>query len=264
MHPVKALWDCHQPPGGYPDGVCEVPELISGRAFFPGGYGLWGTKRGSPPPEFPVGGIMVLGQDFDTKAGYKKSQESGGERDSMPTWHNLRKLLDSGGVAQERCFFTNLYMGLRSDKPNTGPFPGAKNKQFVEHCECFLRQQIRAQRPSLILTLGVHVPHAIGKLSPQLEKWAEGRGLKYIDKVGPLKEGVIFSEIEDFQTTVVALTHPSLYHANVRHRQYNGLVGKDAERALLRSGLEAAKSKGLPIRSSRTGSGGRARSSMPW
>jgi hypothetical protein len=111
---------------------------------------------------------------------------------------------------------------------------------FVTHCGIFLLDQIKVQRPSLILTLGVQVPPAIGMLSPELALWNEGRGLKYLDNVGPLKSGVTFFGIEGFRTTVAALIHPSLRHASLRHRRYGGAVGAAAELMLLRDGLARA------------------------
>ena len=49
-------------------------------------------------------------------------------------------------------------MGLRAGSTNTVRFPGAKDEGFVERCRSFLAEQIRAQRPRVILTLGSHVP----------------------------------------------------------------------------------------------------------
>ena len=239
-HPSKALWASHHPPSGYPAGVLPVPEPITGRAFFPGGYGLWGASQGKPLPAFPIGGIMVLGHDFHSESGYAESLRLGGERDTIPTWRNLLKLFEQVGVNQERCFFTNFYMGLRAGSATTGTFPGANDPIFVAHCTTFLLHQITAQRPTLILTLGTQVPPAIGRLSPELSPWAAGRGLKHLDAVGPVQYGVTFPEVENFRTTAVALIHPSLRHASLRLRRYHGAVGAEAELTMLRKGLAAS------------------------
>jgi uracil-DNA glycosylase len=180
---------------------------------------------------------MVLGHDFHSETGYAESRRLGGERLTLPTWSNLLKLFHAAGVPPERCFFTNLYMGLRAGSATTGMFPGASDPAFVAHCQTFLLQQLSLQLPALILTLGVHVLWAIGSLSPELAPWAEGRGLKHLDTVGPLRSGVTFPGLGDFRTTAVALIHPSLRHANLRHRRYDGAVGAAAELALLRNGL---------------------------
>lgn len=190
-------------------------------------------------PAFPVGGIMVLGHDFHSEAGYTTSRRLGGERLTLPTWSSLLRPFEAAGVAPERCFFTNFFMGLRAGTGTTGVFPGASDTPFVEHCQAFLLEQLRAQRPALVLTLGVHVPPLIGALSPELAPWAAGRGLKHLDTVGPVQMDVTFAGIEDLRTTVVALIHPSLRHASLRHRQYGRMVGADAELAMLRDGLAA-------------------------
>ena len=239
-HPIELLRQQHAPAAGYPVGVLPVPEPIAGLAFFPGGHGLWGTAAGAALPDFPVGGVMVLGHDFHSESGYRESLRVGGERTTLPTWRNLLSLLREVGIPEGRCFFTNLYMGLRDGTETTGPFPGAEDAAFVEHCKRFLVEQLRAQRPSLVLTLGVHVPPVLGTLSPELASWAEGRGLKHLDAAGPVRRGVTFDGIPGFSTTVVALVHTSLRHASVRHRAYAGETGHDAEVRMLRDALGAA------------------------
>lgn len=240
MHPAKVLWARHHPPAGYPTGVLPVPVPINGLAFFPGGYGLWGASQGRQLPEFPVGGIMVLGHDFHSEVGYAKSLQLGGERLTLPTWSNLLRLFEAAEVAPGQCFFTNLYMGLRAGIATTGVFPGVSNPDFVEHCKAFFLEQLRTQQPALVLTLGVQVPPVVGTLSPELAPWTTARGLKHLDRVGPVQTGVTFRCVENFGTTVVALIHPSLRQASLRHRRYGGEVGAAAELAMLRDGLRAA------------------------
>ena len=240
MHPAEALWSRHHPPHGYPAGVLAVPEPIPGLAFFPGGYGLWGSAAGRPLPPFPVGGVMIVGHDFHSEAGYRESLRLGGERLTLPTWSNLVKLLAAAGIAPERCFFTNLYMGLRAGTATTGPFPGATDARFVTHCQHFLLEQLDAQRPALILTLGVHVPPVVGALSPELAPWATGKGLRHLDEVGAVRTDVGFPALGAYRTTAVALIHPSLRHASLRHRRHEGLTGADAELRMLRDGMAHA------------------------
>lgn len=239
-HPVESLWARHAPPAGYPPGVVPVPEPIAGLAFFPGGHGLWGSAAGQPLPPLPTGGIMVLGHDFHSESGYEESRRLGGERLTLPTWSNLLRLFETVGIAPARCFFTNLYMGLRAGTATTGPFPGASDQRFVAHCQAFFLEQLRTQRPALVLTLGVHVPPVIGALSPELASWTAGRGLKHLDAVGPVRTDVTFPGVADFRTTVAALIHPSLRHASLRHRRYGAATGADAEPAMLRDALAAA------------------------
>jgi hypothetical protein len=233
MHPVEALWVRRAPLAGYPLGVVPVPAPIPGLAFFPGGYGLWGSAIGKPLPSLFVGGVMVLGHDFHSEEGYRKSYQLGAEPETLPTWRNLLKLLREVGIAPEQCFFTNLYMGLRAGSTTTGVFPGARYPAFVAHCERFLLEQFRVQRPALVLTLGVHVPPVIARLSPELTAWAADRGLRHLDAVGPVQARVTFPSVAGWATTVVALTHTSLRDASVRHRRHRGAEKHDAEVRML-------------------------------
>src|SRR5690242_16233098 len=91
-HPAEVLWDLHEPVR-YPNGVKRIPKPIVGTAFFPGGYGLWNPKGQRPLPDFPVGGVMVLGHDFHSEAGYLESLRRGFESKTQPTWAALIKLL---------------------------------------------------------------------------------------------------------------------------------------------------------------------------
>jgi hypothetical protein len=240
MHLAEELWRRHPPLDGYPAGVLPVREPIPGIAFFPGGYGLWRPDRSKPLPPFPVGGVMVLGHDFHSEAGYEASLARGEEAESQPTWRQLKSLLAQVNIDLGRCFFTNVYLGLRAGSATTGAFPGARDPHFVEHCVAFLAEQIAAQQPKLILTLGINVPPLLGRLAPRLEAWTRRRGLKHLDSVGPVQTDVEFQCSPVVRSTVVALTHPSLRHAGVRHRRYRGEVGHAAEIAMLRDALERA------------------------
>jgi hypothetical protein len=240
MHLAESLWQRHHPTAGYPAGVLPVPEPIPGIAFFPGGFGLWRPDVSQPLPPFPIGGIMVLGHDFHSEAGYNESLARSRESESQPTWRQLLRLLKQVDIDPVSCFFTNVYFGLRVGAGTTGPFPGATNRPFVEYCLRFLSEQINTQRPRLILTLGINVPPLIGRLSGRLEPWTDRRGLKQLDAVGPVQFDVPFHRTPPFVATVVALTHPSLRDAGVRHRTYRGNVGHSAELAMLRDGLAPA------------------------
>ena len=237
LHPTEQLWLEHAPPGGYPRGVLPVPEPIVGTSFFPGGFGLWNPSASLPLPPFPIGGIMVLGHDFHSEAGYQASLARGYESPNQPTWRNLAALLAEAGIAPRDCFFTNVYMGLRAGVLTTGPFPGARCAEFVAHCRGFLTRQLETQRPRLILTLGVYSPQMLAPLSPELSPWSTARGLKHLDAVGPVQAQVTFTALPGFRSNVVALTHPCLRHASVRHRRYKNKEGSEAEFLMLADAL---------------------------
>jgi hypothetical protein len=230
---VMGLWRRHAP-AKYPEGVLEVPAAIRGTAFFPGGYGLWGAEAGRSLPDFPFRGVMVLGHDFHSEVGYRASVKAGRESVKQPTWRNLIRLLTCADIPLDRCFFTNYYMGLRAGAASTGRFPGADDESFVRHCQSFLIDQLRTQRPRLLITLGVHVPFAISSLSPYLDDWGLRRGFRHLDAVGPMRDGVRFRGIPDFAMTIVALIHPSQRQASLHHRRYAQTTGDAAELAMLR------------------------------
>ena len=236
-HAIESLWSRHAPELGYPAGVVPVPKPIPGIAFFPGGYGLWRPDVAAPLPPLPVGGVMVLGHDFHSEVGYRESLKRGRESPSQPTWWVLLALLDRVGIHPAGCFFTNVYMGLRAGRKTTGPFPGAKDSAYVDHCLRFLREQLAAQRPSLVITLGVNVPPLLARLSGDLDDWGGRTGFEHLDDSGPQRTGVRFLDLPSFSTSVVALLHPSMRHSNIRKRRYRGHVGDEAEVAMLKDAL---------------------------
>jgi hypothetical protein len=241
MNPAEELWELHSPDSGYPPGVLAVPTPIVGTAFFPGGFGLWNPSGRLPLPRFPIGGVMVLGHDFHSEEGYRESVDRGCESGNQPTWRNLLQLFQRVEILPEDCFFTNVFMGLRAGSETTGVFPGASNEAFVQHCKHFLLRQLETQRPSLVITLGITAPWILSSLSPQLFAWAERPGLRYLN-TNPVQGRVSFRGLPDFFTTVVAIIHPSLRSASLRHRTFQGLAGDAAEIGML---TEAKKRAGL-------------------
>lgn len=238
QHPIEHLFK-RLAAFHYPQGVVGIPERIPGTAFFPGGSGLWRGRPGEPLPPMPIEKVMVLGNYFDSEDGYRRSLQRGDEL-YTPTWKNLVTLLESVGIRREDCFFTNIYMGLSIGDSNTGPSPGAKNPEFRRRCESLLAEQIAAQKPRLILTLGRFVPKFIAALSPGLAAWRRCASLSGLDDTGPLKQGVQFGGAMDRATVVVALVHTSLRKANVWRRRYQEWTGNDAELAMLKKAVELA------------------------
>lgn len=243
-HPVAKLrqrMDEVIPASEYPLAVvCPVRTPIAGTAFFPGGHGLWMEGIGVGLPAFPLAKVMILGQDFHSEARYRISFQNGKEDLENFTWGNLRRLLQSVGIGESSCFFTNAYMGLRCGGRASGPFPGAKNKyaHFAACCRAFLDEQIAAQRPRLILALGVCVTKAIAPLSPDLKVWAGAMTFQKIDGAGPLVANARFPKSANHSATVAALVHPSMRQRNVAVRRYRDYEGDAAERALLSDALE--------------------------
>ncbi len=176
---------------------------------------------------------MVLGHDFHSEIEYRRSLKRNRENHTQPTWRNILKLLEQAAIPTDECFFTNFFMGLRQGTITTGVFPGSKSKPYLEHCRRFLLRQLEVQRPRLVLTLGVRVPCLVAPMSPELAPWQMRQGLKHLDACGPIQRKVSFAGLPGFRTTVVALTHPSLRHASVRHRRFDGATGAEAELKML-------------------------------
>ena len=243
LHPVDLLFGRLSEVAPYPEalGVLPVPERIRGTAFFPGGSGLWGARPDTPLPAMPTGGVMILGQDFHSESGYRRSLAAGSESLSSPTWRNLLPVLTGAGIAPEQCFFTNAYMGLRAGNRATGRFPGARDPDFVERCRRFLGVQIQAQRPRLVVTLGMHAPAMLAPLSAQLTAWRGAANLAAIDSAwASVVIGARFDSASDRDAVVVALTHPSQRRLNVGRRLYRGVNGDAAEALMLEEAVRAA------------------------
>jgi hypothetical protein len=121
----------------YPPGVLRIPDVDAGRpmlpgiAFFPGGTGLWMADFVTRTLGFPVGGILIAGQDFDSEAAYQNTlnlmrQGPCDPRERNPaTWGRLLSFLDRCGIAPESCFFTNFFMGLREGHKAIGDITGS-------------------------------------------------------------------------------------------------------------------------------------------
>ncbi len=242
--------------------VNPVKKMLCSTAFFPGGSGLWHTppKKEMLPstlqashaffvnlkrPTMPKKKIMVLGNDFGLKDGYKGVRNNPyGNLKSSSTWCNLLELLYRARIKPKNCFFTNAYMGLRIAGRHTGPSPGADDPKFVERCESFfLDKQIAVQKPRLILALGEHSIKFIAKLSSDLDPWKEWKNFEKLDADGvSYIEKVSFKDSAEQLATVVALVHPSgrkmFDGKNVKDRHYCGKEGEAAELAMLKDVLE--------------------------
>ncbi len=222
---VQALWDeMSQTVPPYPKGVVPVPKPIKGTAFFPGGLGLCFEESSAVGPEHTA--VMVVGQDFNTAATYEHAFERETEIDSSQTWWNIRSVFRKLALPIDQCFFTNFYMGLREGGSEIGPFPGRNDRNFVQRCARFFERELEVMRPRLIVTLGTVPLVAIGK---EVFKRSMPRILSECVDVYhdlPAAHGSV---------ALVALTHPSLYFANVGRRRFRGLKGLDAERAMVQT-----------------------------
>lgn len=237
-HPVERFFALLADFGSYPAGVGPIPARIPGTAFFPGGSGLWNTQPSQPLPPLPVGGVMIVGHNFDSEAGYLWSLHHAGENLKGPTWANLLDLLNRVELAPERCFFTNAYVGLKLGSSATGAFPGASDPDFVRRCKALLAEEIRVMCPRVIATLGAYVPAFLAPMAPALQvQWSNARTLTALDNQrAALVPSVLFPNCSE-PVTVVALTHPAYRRLNVQSRAYGDLRGDAAEVRMLTDAL---------------------------
>jgi uracil-DNA glycosylase len=235
LHPVEELIQLLPSVMPYPPEMIEIDRRVQRTSFFPGGTGVWMATAEVPFPPMPLNGIMIVGQDYHCFEGYQRVLKLNGENLQDPTWRNLRALLGESGIEPEHCFFTNLFMGVRSGSKPCGLSPAARNSGFVGRCRTFLLHQIRVLRPRLIFTLGAHVPRFIAPLADDLRSWLECKGLRNLDsKQASCVRNVRFQCGSDHvESTVAALTHPCLRGPNLRWRSYHGKTGSDAEKAMI-------------------------------
>ena len=137
----------------YPKGLARFPRTLVGQGFFPGGDGLWrnadqSSLRQPSRHAFPYRGIMFLGNDFDTLASFQKLRL----HENPPTWWRLRQRLESADTPGEIGFYTNAYLGLRSDRSALAH--PIDHTTFNAFCAEYLALQIRAQTPRLVVVFG--------------------------------------------------------------------------------------------------------------
>jgi uracil-DNA glycosylase len=157
---------------------------------------------------------------------------------TITTWRNLLQFMGKVGLDKENCFFTNTYMGLLTASSAEGEASGARDINFRTQCIRYLGEQIRVTQPRLILTLGNYVPPVLAELSPDLKTWLKASNVTYLDK---LEAGLVYPLAFERVTSpvaVVVLTHPASRNLNVKRRFYKGLLGEEAEQALVKTALE--------------------------
>ena len=136
--------------------------LIPGTAFFPGGSGLWRglEPRGPLPDLFPDAPVMFVGHNFDSIRAFDKSFANGGEA-GWEFWRRLLEILAGASLKPERCFFTNVLMGLKPGSA-TGSMPSVPG--YKNQCSQFLQKQIEIVRPLALVALGVNAERFVSRL----------------------------------------------------------------------------------------------------
>jgi len=203
-HPVADFWTILQAFDGYPPDVTPVPEPLPGTAAFAASAGLYRPHGGRDLPPFPYGGLMVVGHNLDSQAGYERRRASGVSHGdlvpgpAMSTWVGLYRLLGLAGVERSEFFFTNVLVGLKEGKP-TGQFSAHRAPAYREWCAEFLEHQVRTMRPRVVLVLGVPACRDVASMtSPR--PW----------EPGPLPPpAAVEARLAGHDTTLVPAHHPS-------------------------------------------------------
>jgi uracil-DNA glycosylase family 4 len=167
---------------------------------------------------------MVVGQDFNTVTTYQTARQLGSEVSSSSTWRNIRTIFPELNLLMQNCFFTNFYIGLRAAKPETGRFPGARDKNFVARCVRFFERQIEVVRPKFIITLGLEPLRAVQNVF----------GIRTPNTLSACDQIYQRLLVKHGQVSIVPLTHPSLYYANVARRKFQSYTGIAAEREMIK------------------------------
>jgi uracil-DNA glycosylase len=160
----------------YPVGMAPFLGRLTGQGFFPGGDGLWRDDsriRLSSTSPFPVGGIMFVGNDFGTLQTFEKTLRTGYE--NVLTWRNLKRRLTAAGIPGEVGFYTNAVLGLRTDKKAIDNIDWSRHPEFCQFCGDFLRVQLEAMKPRLLVVLGQRPKDTIcttlGAEIPDIASW---------------------------------------------------------------------------------------------
>lgn len=209
-------------------GIGAFPP-IHGPGFFPA---AWGTL--DPAVPLTSRPVMVLGQDQDHISGLSRSIQKRSERYS-PTWRNMEALFDQAGIPLEACFFTNFIWGIRVDsKRNTGPSPALAHADFMRGCAALFLEQLQAQRPKMIITLGMIPFQLLSLVSTDMRFMTVGiHDFAQLDARESTTYDVVFDTPDRFSSTVVPICHPS-YPQNGTKRQFMSATGVTNEAALLR------------------------------
>lgn len=113
--------------------------------FFPGQVGHTG-------PDFPVGGVMVVANNFSSLKGWREYSEGPDEESLTATWRKLRVMIHASGVPWDDFWFTNYCFGVMDRKRESYDFPRRIIKALK--FETMFEQCVAVMRPRLIVSLG--------------------------------------------------------------------------------------------------------------
>jgi uracil-DNA glycosylase len=239
---VRAMRCALEEFGILPESLTQGSGRIPGTAFFPGGDGLVLPRVNEEVPD-----VLVVGHDFGTLAYFGECIGRGEERLTQATWKGISSRLEDAKIDRQRCMFTNAFVGYRKTGRNADSFPARCDRDYVGRCRRLLALQIDLLQPRVIVALGKYLPSFLAPLSADLKKWSAAQEFAALDRVGALVVDATFS---GHSANVGVLVHPSFGRLNVGRRRYVAIdgtehVGSDAEVAILRDAVTAAKPRNL-------------------
>ena len=209
--------------------------------FFPAGRGTFDNDENISGKR-----IMILGQDFDCDNNYYDTDIALTENpNGNATWRNLLSFLKevSKEDIHKNCFYTNAIMGVRKGEIGTGKSPAFKDENFIKQCQKLFLKQLDIQKPKAIFVLGKYVAEFLEPLEKEgntnLANWKSINNFAEVDIDDYWKIGVTFRN--GIETNLVILVHPSLRHANLRHRRlekFKGTNSEDVEVLMVKKFLE--------------------------
>lgn len=132
----------------YKDKVTPIAPMGHKRlAFFPGQRGFSGLK-------FPVGGVMIVGNNFSNLTFWRDEYSPNLDYDGYsPTWSRLNKrILPATGIPRDNFWFTNFSLGVMDEPESTYTFPPCIREGLA--FENVFRKCVDAMQPALIVALG--------------------------------------------------------------------------------------------------------------
>lgn len=113
--------------------------------FFPGHVGYVGAN-------FPVGGIMAVGNNFSNLVNWRKYETGADHESDTKTWSRLRLMIAASGEPIENWWFTNYCLGVIDGPSESYNFP-RRTIKLLEFQRVFA-ECVAAMRPRLIVALG--------------------------------------------------------------------------------------------------------------
>lgn len=182
--------------------------IQNGIGFFPYGSGLLGSDK----ENLPLGGLMILGQDFGDMDYITPELIQNGEA-NKPTFRKTTELINA--YPKEKVFMTNLFMGLRKEKGMIGDNPALKKKtkdmDYLNASVKFFKLQLEYLNPTKIIVLG-KAPYNF------ICNEFKAKSHKIVTFSGYISNQVPEKLLHINNIPVLCIPHPSMWNSNVKNQ----------------------------------------------